>query len=196
MSLEPLKPSYYYHFFNRGNNKENIFIEDENYLFFLQLMKKYLLSVTDVYSYCLLPNHFHFIIRIKEEKNLPDKYRNNAKKIYLPFSNLFNAYAKSFNAKYDRSGSLFQKSPKRILIKDENYLKNLIIYVNANPSIHNIQNYRKYKYSSYQSLISNKDTLLKRKEVIDLFDDVNNFKSVMNTYEKRIELLNEKDLEI
>jgi len=196
MSLEPLKPSYYYHFFNRGNNKENIFIEDENYLFFLQLMKKYLLSVTDVYSYCLLPNHFHFIIRIKEEKNLPDKYRNNAKKIYLPFSNLFNAYAKSFNAKYDRSGSLFQKSPKRILIKDENYLKNLIIYVNANPSIHNIQNYEKYKYSSYHSLISNKNTLLKRKEVIDLFDDVNNFKSVMSIYEKRIELLNEKDLEI
>ena len=54
-----------YHFFNRGNNKENIFIEEENYQYFLGLYHKYLAEFVDVYSYCLLPNHFHFVFKIR-----------------------------------------------------------------------------------------------------------------------------------
>jgi len=164
MKLEPLESSYYYHLYNRGNNKENIFIEDANYLYFLKLVKKYILPIADIYSYCLLPNHFHFILRIKENSDLPLDFVNGKKKLHQPFSNLFNAYTKAINKKYNRTGSLFQKHPKRILIKDEVYLRNLIIYVNTNPSHHAIADSSIYKFSSYQALISNKQTNIAKKK--------------------------------
>ena len=143
----------------------------------------------------MLPNHFHLILRIKDSEYLPENYKNNETKIYQPFSNLFNAYAKAFNKQQQRTGSLFQKSPKRILIKDENYLRNLIIYVNINSTHHNILDYKKYKYSSYNALISNKLTLLKREEVINLFDSVENFKYVLKSKKINIELIRELLLE-
>ena len=105
------------------------------------------------------------------------------------FSNLFNAYAKAFNRKYKRTGSLFQEHLKRIKIEDEGYLKNLLVYINTNPSHHNIADYESYKHSSYQGLISNNATWLKRNEVIELFSDVENFKHVHFLKKRNIELL-------
>ena len=58
----------YYHIYNRGNNRENIFREEKNYLYFLQLYSKYIPFIADTYSYCLMPNHFHLLVRIKTEK--------------------------------------------------------------------------------------------------------------------------------
>lgn len=191
MKLEPLESSYYYHFYNRGNNKENIFIEEDNYFYFLKLVEKYLHPITDIYCYCLLPNHFHFILRIKENSDLPQDYQNGNKKLHQPFSNLFNAYTKAFNKKYTRTGSLFQKHPKRILIKNEVYLRNLIIYVNTNPSHHSIADFLTYKFSSYQALISTKQTLLQRNEVVELFGDLENFKYVHQIKKINLELIND-----
>jgi putative transposase len=56
----------YYHIYNQGNNKENIFREERNYYYFFKLFKKHLTPILDLYVYCLLPNHFHFLVRIKE----------------------------------------------------------------------------------------------------------------------------------
>jgi len=184
MQLEVLKPSYFYHFYNRGNNHENIFIEEDNYVYFLSLVKKYIIQIADIYSYCLLPNHFHFIIRIKDVEDLTVKQKE---KIHQPISNLFNAYTKAFNKKYHRSGSLFQKHPKRVIIDDDEYLKNLIIYVNTNSSHHEIEDYLSYKYSSYHALISKNTTEIKRDEVIDYFEDVDNFKKVLRDKKVTIE---------
>ncbi len=181
MKLQPLKPSYYYHFYNRGNNKENIFIEDDNYYYFLSLMKKYLISIANIYSYCLLPNHFHLLLRRKDEHLLPENVKAGKTIIYQAFSNLFNAYTKAFNKKYNRTGSLFQKHPKRIRIENEDYLRNLIIYINTNPSHHNITDFSEYQFSSYKALISIKPTLLERDAVIELFDTVENFKYIHET---------------
>jgi hypothetical protein len=192
MELEPLLNNHYYHFYNRGNNKENIFLEEENYLYFLRLIKTHLLKVSDFYSYCLLPNHFHFILRIKEEKHIIPKYQT---KIHQPFSNFFNAYTKAVNKKYNRVGSLFQKHPKRIKIENQDYLKNLIVYVNTNPSHHGIADYSQYKHSSFVSLISNKSSLLMRKEVINLFETLDNFKHVHNTKKINLELMKDIILE-
>ncbi len=192
MNLELLESSYYYHFYNRGNNKENIFIEEDNYHYFLKLVKKYLLPIADIYSYCLLPNHFHLLLKIKEDELLPEQIRKGKTAIHQPFSNLFNSYTKAFNKKYTRTGSLFQKHPKRIQIKDEEYLRNLIIYINTNPSYHDIADFSEYKFSSYQALISTKSTLLKRDEVIELFDDIENLKYVHQNKKINLELI--KDL--
>jgi REP element-mobilizing transposase RayT len=169
-----LEPDYFYHIYNRGNNKENLFLEEDNYFYFLKLVKNHLLSVADIYSYCLLKNHFHLVIKIKSKEEL-----NNTKfeidKLHQPFSNLFNAYTKAINKKYNREGSLFKVRFKRERINSEDYLKNVIIYVHLNPVKHNfIENYLDYKYSSINAVLSEKPTQLKRDEVIKLFHDKEN----------------------
>ena len=60
----------YYHIFNRTNNKEFLFKEEENYRFFLEQVKKYIVPIADIFSYCLMPNHFHFVLRIKGDNKL------------------------------------------------------------------------------------------------------------------------------
>ena len=191
MKLQPLEASGYYHFYNRGNNKENIFVEEDNYFYFLNLVKKYIIPVARIYSYCLLPNHFHLLLKIRDENQLPEKVRIGKTTIHQSFSNLFNSYTKAFNKKYNRTGSLFQKHPKRIRIKNEVYLRNLIIYINTNPSHHNIAYFSDYKFSSYQSLISTKHTLLERSAVIELFDSVENLKYIHQIKKINLELIQE-----
>jgi REP element-mobilizing transposase RayT len=192
MQLEPLKNSQYYHFYNRGNNKETIFFEEENYVYFLNLIKVHLLQIADFYSYCLLPNHFHFVFKIKGRTEIAPRYKDS---VHQPFSNFFNAYTKAFNKKYNRTGSLFQKHPKRIMIKNDDYLRNLILYVNTNSSHHDIANYERYRFSSFQTLISDKPTALKRLEVINLFDNLDNFKYAHKTKKIRMELIKDAILE-
>ena len=195
MKHQPFESSYFFHLYNRGNNEENIFKEEDNYNYFLQLMKKYLLQIADVYSYCLLPNHFHILLKFKEVKELPQIFSDGKQKLHQPVSNMLNAYAKAINKKYHRKGSLFQEHLKRIKINNEDYLKNLIIYININSSHHKIEHYKTYKFSSYSSLISNKKTLLKRDEVINLFEDVPNFKVVLEHKKAAIENVQEFILE-
>jgi hypothetical protein len=62
----PLEEGKYYHVFNRGNNGDTIFYKPENYKFFLRRMEEYLMPFIEVYAYCLMPNHFHLLIRVKE----------------------------------------------------------------------------------------------------------------------------------
>ncbi len=181
----------YYHVYNRGNNRENIFIESQNYSYFLELVKKYLLPIAEIYSYCLLPNHFHFVLQIKEKKDLPKSFREGKIKLHQPFSNMLNTYVKAINKKYSRYGSLFQEHLKKVEIKDENYLRNLIIYVNTNASHHEIDDFEKYSHSSYPALISDKPTLLQQDKVINFFDDKQNFILVNRLKKIDLELIND-----
>ncbi|WP_395062138.1 transposase [Flavobacterium sp.] len=172
---DTLEADNFYHIFNRGNNKEDLFIEHENYLHFLKLIKTHLAPIASIFSYCLMKNHFHLVLKINSKEQL-EQINVNLDKISQPFSNLFNAYTKSINKRYDREGSLFKVRFKRERINTEEYLKNVIIYTHLNPVKHNFQNdYSNYKYSSYQSLISEKPTLLMRNEVFELFSNKENF---------------------
>ena len=67
MKQDIIEPGATYHIFNRGNNGEDIFKENENYLYFLDLIRKHLLSVCSIYAYCLLRNHFHLLLKGKEK---------------------------------------------------------------------------------------------------------------------------------
>ena len=103
------------------------------------------------------------------------------KNISRAFSNLFNAYSKSINKKYNRSGSLFTDRFKRVKIEDEKYLKALILYINLNPVHHGfISNLDLYRHSSYKALISDKPTLLKRDEALEMFGGLDNFIHVIH----------------
>jgi REP element-mobilizing transposase RayT len=135
-----LQPGCYYHIYNRGNNRENIFFEKENYSYFLWLYFKYIATVAETYVYGLLLNHFHFLVKTKtvEEWNSDLKGLKDLSglRVYDPsrqFSHLFNAYAKAINKRYGRTGSLFQKPFGRVEIKTEGHLIRLVTYIHQNP---------------------------------------------------------------
>lgn len=189
MKQDFFEPGVAYHIYNRGNNKENIFREEENYRYFLELVKKYLLPIADIYAYCLLKNHFHLALRIKEPHLLEDRYKE---KPYLPFSHLFNAYSKSINKKYNRTGSLFQEHLPRKRIEDEAYLLQLIAYIHLNPVKHFFgDDFKNYRYSSYQAYISGKSSNIESEYVLRLFGDKENFEYWHNL--NRLNLLDEID---
>lgn len=66
----PLEPEQVYHIFNRGIDKQAIFFSDEHYRFFLQRYGKYLNDYVETFAYCLLPNHFHLMVRVKSVSNI------------------------------------------------------------------------------------------------------------------------------
>ena len=63
-------PELHYHIYNRGNNRERIFFEPDNYLFFLKKIKEYLVPVADVLVYCLMPTHYHIVARVKQTSEI------------------------------------------------------------------------------------------------------------------------------
>ena len=165
MKLEVLEKDYYYHIYNRGINGVNIFENENNKIYFLKQFSKYLSHKVSVFAYCLMNNHFHFVIRLNSDE----------KEVTQAFSNLFNSYAKAFNKQTNRTGSLFEKHFKRIKLKNEIYLKQLIVYIHLNPKHHFDINFKDYRFSSYQAFLSDKETKIERNEVLELFGDFENF---------------------
>jgi putative transposase len=188
--MEHLKSGCYFHIYNRGNNKELVFFNDENYFYFLRLFKKHVSEIAEVYSYCLLPNHFHFLIKIKDEHKLPNKYVEDENKLHQPFSNLFNAYTKAINNSQQRTGSLFQRNYRKNQIKDDKQLQNTIIYINTNSNHHGLEDYKLYRYSSFKALTTTNNKTSINKELIgQYFDNVSNFKTVLEYKKESIEIL-------
>ncbi len=192
MSQLPFESGFYYHLFNRGNNRENIFKEPQNYLYFLNLVKKYLVDICDIYAYSLLPNHFHFLIRIRDIDFLPEEYIHGTRKIHQPFSNLFNAYSKAINKKYSRTGSLFQKQLHRIKVENEDYFRELILYIHFNAEKHEIDSdYTTYPYSSYKAYVKNMPTQINIAETVGCFGGLENFKFCHKSRKLNLNILKE-----
>ncbi len=176
-SPPPLEYNTYYHIFNRGNNRENVFKEERNYPYFLKLYAHHIEPVADTLAYCLLPNHFHLLVRVKlvdeieaamETLKVSETFRvlNPSQQ----FSNLFNAYTKAINKAYQRTGSLFEHPFGRIPVTSEQYFTQLVTYIHQNPQRHGlIDDFRCWPYSSYQTLFSEKPTRLKRDIVLKWF---------------------------
>ena len=174
--IPPLENGKYYHIYNRGINSDILFKENDNYNYFLKLYDKHIEPIVDTYAWCLMNNHFHFLVRIKDTEEIKmDKKIEPSQS----FSNLFNAYTRAFNIKYNRHGSLFERPFKRKWVEVDSYFQNLICYIHNNPVHHKICEHPiEYAWSSYATCISNKPTKLKRKRVIEVFDDLENFKYV------------------
>ena len=165
-----------FHIYNRGNNHENIFMEEKNYIYFLNLLEKYIIPIADIYAYCLMPNHFHLVLKIKLPDELPEKFRAGKLEIHHGFANMFNAYSKAINKAYQRRGSLFQKELKRKVITDDNHLQTVICYTHLNPVHHKFTGSpAEYEHSSYNAIVNNEKSIVKREETIDFFDDLDNF---------------------
>ncbi len=138
------------------------------------------MPAADTYAYCLLRNHFHFLVRIKtvEEQELTSLQDLSAlpRKPSQQFSNLFNAYAKAFNKTYHRTGTLFQRPFGRIEVTSDSYFMQLVTYIHQNPQKHGfVSDFRTWPYSSYQALLSTKPTRLQRDDVLTWFQGVDHF---------------------
>ncbi len=162
----------YYHLYNRGINKQVIFREAIDYKLFLSLLKLYLIPQKQALEYikkitphtpnrvpinladqmkiicfCLLPNHFHLLIKQVNKNAITKLMRAVLVK-----------YSMYFNKKYNRTGHLFEGVYKGILIGNNHYLLHLTRYIHQNPDQKNLNNCAKYPYSSYSWYLDGKQT--------------------------------------
>lgn len=201
---KPLQYETYYHIHNRGNNGETIFRHKENYLYFLKLYLKYFYFMAETFAYCLLPNHFHFVVWIRsrvEIETLAEKAKTprvlrmsgqgsggqtlGVSSIPTPsqaFGNLCNAYAKAVNNRYGRSGSLLEHPFGRIPVTTDAYFYNLITYVHRNPQKHGIvDDFRDWPYSSYDAILHDKPTRVSKTAVLEWYGDLKQFEEAHQT---------------
>lgn len=167
-----LIPGRFFHIFNRGNNRENLFREERNYVLFLRLYAYHVSPIAETFGYCLLKNHFHFLVRMRD---LTGK-RNRPRDLSKPFSNFFNAYSRTFNPSYGRTGALFQRPFGRILVEDDDYLARLIVYIHQNPQHHGlVKDFRDWPFSSFHVILANHPTFIDQGNVMKLFGERNHW---------------------
>jgi putative transposase len=169
----PISPKYYakfehdsfYHIYNRSNGSENlIFHTQENYYYFLRLVKEHLSSLLDIWAFCLLPNHFHIMAKVSH------KNEDVNEKVVKAFQRLFISYSQAINSQEKIRGSVFQKRFKRIHVNSDLYITRLIHYIHFNPVSHGyVTRLAEYGYSSYNLFLSEKETSLPREEVFEWF---------------------------
>jgi REP element-mobilizing transposase RayT len=187
-------PGSTYHLFNHANGRENLFAEKKNYDFFLGRLSFHVLPVAYIYAYCLMPNHFHLLLKIRDESELIQYFKNKMtdtepvdhilpltpvkemdsglliKKVSKSFSNLFNSYTQAFNKMYDRKGSLFIPNMKREEVSDDSSFCKVVHYIHANPVHHQfVKTIDKWPHSSYQVFLSKAPTKLEREFVLNIF---------------------------
>ena len=183
--LTPLLADQYFHIYNRGNDGEKIFYTDANYRYFMQKYRFLLGSYLETFAFCLIGNHFHFLVRTIDSDD-----KNFHLKVSHQFRRLFQSYALSINKQEGRTGSLFRKHFRRIQVDNMDYLLRLVFYIHFNPQKHQlVQDFREYPYSSYSSYIDkNMDTFLCVQDTLDWFngsEDFVNYHNVMHD-ERRI----------
>ena len=190
----------YYHIYNRGVNKERIFLDEQDYKTFLSYLKFYL-SFPDLrgvssqvkvapskrlknyadqvklIAYCLLPNHFHLLI-----------WQNEFDRINFFMRSLATKYSRYFNRKYDRLGPVFQSVYKAVLVESEDQLLYLSKYIHRNPlnllpTRSLLAGLADYKYSSYPNYLR-----LFSQSWVEPLDFIN------STYKSFVEETDERDL--
>ena len=198
----PLEFGCYYHIYNHANGEDLLFREEKNYTFFLEKYHQHMDPVVETVAWCLMPNHFHLLVRIKNEEEIArtflkhrsflkfetleklEKFDDQSKFISKQFSNFFSCYTQAFNKVYHRRGSLFLKNFKRKEITDDNYFRNLILYIHNNPVHHGFAiDFEKYPWTSYHSFIHQPSDYL-----VQYFDDVENYRHAHTTYHNTIEM--------
>lgn len=177
---EVLEPGKIYHIYNKAISRDKLFIIEKDYFYFLKKLNRYILPVAHIVAYCLIPNHFHLLVIIKDEENIPVKLEkdkeNKAQIVLKSFRNFFNSYTRSFNVIHDRKGRLFLYPYQRILVDDENYFICLMNYIHRNPVHHGlVKNYVDWKFSSYNAYLSKRPTHINREEGLSYFSSLDEF---------------------
>jgi putative transposase len=140
----PLVEGYYYHVYNRVNHDKNLFYSYDNYVYYLDLFKKVDFSASGrMIAYCLMPNHYHYLIQILDAGLFTKK---------MVF--FFNKYLKSLNAARKETGPYFTNRFKAKSIEDEHYLLGLCCYIHQNPvKAGLVQSLDEWPFSNYLEFV-------------------------------------------
>jgi len=175
-SPSPLEPGLIYHIYNRGTPGENLFQSDGQFEYFLALYARHVVPCCETLAYCLMPNHIHLAIQVRNGANLATEKRNQGRRTSQVLGNLFNAYAKSINCTNKRTGSLFEHPFHRKPVLNDAYLAKLISYIHLNPQRHEFVNdFRLWPWSSYIHLLEADHAWLSRDRVMTAFGDTASF---------------------
>jgi putative transposase len=192
--LADFEEGKFYHVFNRTNNKEKLFISQENHRFFLKKHSEYLSPFSETIAWCLLSNHFHFLIRIKSEELIKSNLKLHvagslsttengflkgdyslSELIESAYKRFFQSYALAFNKVHNRKGNLFYKPFKRLAIEDDNHFTSVIVYIHTNAVKHRVSDdFRTWQWSSYRSFIEDSSSEI-NSLVIDWFGGIEQF---------------------
>lgn len=174
----------YYHIYNRGVEKRDVFLDEQDYKVFLHFLKRYLTEApkspyqiqpgwkADLFdklhliAYCLMPNHLHLMVKQVTKEAITDFMRA-----------LINSYVRYFNQKYERVGPLFQGIYKGVLIDNEVYLLHLTRYLHLNPlevqpadRLNLGEVLKNYPYSSYGEYLGARNTTwIHTEEILTFF---------------------------
>ncbi len=174
----------FYHIYNRGVNKQNIFIDDQDFSVFLNLLKRYLGDAPvqdqqgreypwlhkeiELLAYCLMPNHYHLLI-----------HQNKSDAMTKLLKSLNTTYSMYFNKKYHRIGPLFETRFKASMITRDDYLMHISRYIHLNP-----RHYKKWAFSSLPYYLGVQSaTWLKPKKILDLFDTKKDYSDFLTDFE-------------
>lgn len=175
----------YYHIYNRGNGKENIFLDDDDFRFFMLRLRQNLFpdekskerlsplpdNSFSLVSYCLMPNHFHLLL--KQNTDIPTS------KLLLK---ICTSYSMHFNKKYDHVGHIFQNRFKQIVIEDDSYLKWLTCYIHQNPKVAGlVTDLKKYPWSSYEEFLDDRKGLCEKGIIMEQFKNNKEFQQFTET---------------
>lgn len=189
----PLVNGEIYHIFNRGNDKRHIFTQPRDYKRFQKTFHYYQFGgpkprfsnfsagslnpfkptlenkLVEVLCYCLMPNHFHFLIR---------QLKNNGISIFL--GQLSNSYTKYFNIKYERIGPLLQGAFKAVLVESDEQLLHLSRYIHINPIVAGLaRNLDEYPWSSYKEYAYAGNIFCSTEEILSFFPSIEAYQNFL-----------------
>ncbi|MDQ6763951.1 MAG: transposase [Bacteroidota bacterium] len=172
-----------YHIYNRGNDKQLIFFNDNNYIFFLNKIRKEWTKHCEILCYCLMPNHFHFMLVPNEEAcrdiTLGDK-ESHLQTLSKAIGKTLSSYTKAINNQNQTTGNLFQKKTQTKCLSDlkspdnnftvNDYLLTCFHYIHQNPKQAGmVKELSEWRYSSYPDYYGYRNgTLCNKKLAMDL----------------------------
>jgi REP element-mobilizing transposase RayT len=160
-------PGEYYHLYNRGVNRERVFFEPENYLFFLRRLREQLSPILEVVAYCLMPTHYHLLVQVKALQTSQTSEVSKTSEVCLKVCSevcsarvsgammrLAVSYTKAVNKRYERVGPLFQGSFQARHVDRNEYLVYLSRYIHLNPQAAGyVEHAEEWQYSSYRDYL-------------------------------------------
>ena len=159
----PLKPNAFYHIYLSGEHQQTLFKSERAYEQFLQLYIAHTTPIADTYAYCLLPNHFHFFVRIHTLKEQIKRWANEHQDIaafqptypHEQYAKLLAAYANQVKEPFHQ----LENQTHIVHVSQRQQFAYLIRYIHQNPAFHNyVENFREWRWSSYRALLAERPT--------------------------------------
>ncbi len=193
-----------YHIYNRTAKGRSLFSSESDYVSFLERYRKYFHRYFVTFAYCLVPNHFHFLVRVKEPDEIDvSTEKTIAARKYLSgecninfflehqLARMFSGIAIKKNNVENKKGPLFDEATKRVLLKTEGRLVYQLCYIHHNVIHHHLgKHYKDWKYSSYLAYLNGKSSWLSTHIILEMLGGVDVFIDLHNNFKlERKEML-------